>query len=110
MIYVYKHNFRRESPGTSDTESTTKLGSILKEKRRRSRSKDRGDRNELRFALCSYLLTPLFSFSKKNGSPALPQEVQKELNNDFDTSNISDNAKKWLEERIAEQVCYFVQL
>lgn len=84
---------RRGSPGDSGSEGTTKLGSLLKDKRRRSRSRDRHERSD----------------SRRNGSsPVVPPDVHNELSNgDFDTSNISENAKRWLEERIAEQVLFF---
>lgn len=34
----------------------------------------------------------------------MPKDVQKELTGAFDSNTLSDAARKWLEERIAEQV------
>uniref|UniRef100_A0A1I7X4P1 KfrA_N domain-containing protein n=1 Tax=Heterorhabditis bacteriophora TaxID=37862 RepID=A0A1I7X4P1_HETBA len=40
----------------------------------------------------------------KNGSPGISREVNRELSGSFDSANLSETARKWLEERIAEQV------
>ncbi|PIO70248.1 hypothetical protein TELCIR_07900, partial [Teladorsagia circumcincta] len=98
-----KDKKRRRRDGSSDTSESHKLGSILRERSRRSRSISRERERDRERERSERDRDRDREKDRDKRRPVLSSEVERELTGSFDISNISTEAREWLEERIAEQ-------